>query len=116
MSLLSEDEITNPFEAWGEMHPDDWRDAIGILAEMNYTRNAEMRAVVEKFAAAHPEVDLDHLQLIYAAVNYAAVLGFSLARTESSRVDDLSGWVERAWAYGSFDTPIDEINETESRS
>ncbi len=102
--------LGDAFSAWGEYTPTHWQSAIGDIAEWNYRRSPYVAAALAKFEAEHQaEVDLDHLPLLGTAMKYAAILGYSLARTwPTDGIESLGDWVERAWAFGDLGEPVGE--------
>ena len=96
-----------PWDAWYELHPDDWQQAVGSLTikaaagqRKNSSSYRELREYVDKMFQTDWPLG-SHLEgaLIGAwtdALELGATIGYALARTQPGSLDEFENWPRRA--------------------
>lgn len=107
----------DPFTAWADIQPTDWRSAIWSMAVLACRDTEEYRDLQDRETDAIGRVfDLDpqlgHIledvsyERVSHAIAFASVFGFGAARTFPARIEDLHLWLGRAYAYAHLRDPM----------
>jgi hypothetical protein len=107
----------DPWTAWSRVEPVDWRTAIWSMADLAYLESASYQQWHHRIEEHLQHlIPLDHAhtfalealfsEIMSEALGFAAVFGFSLARTYPTQVEELATWMGRAHYYGRLDRPL----------
>ncbi len=119
---MSDDTYTSVFAAWYRSQPTEWRSAVAAIIDqcwIVYPPANEANSAVNDELRKLPEGTRDTLEelllpLYEAIAEGAAIMGYALAKTWPSSLEELHGWMERAAVYGRLDTPALTVKQAQN--